>query len=462
MAGLEKDAEKGVAASSASDKMGSAPIPSLVWQMSLPPLVSMLIQYSYNLVDSMFVAQVSEQALAAVSLSFPITTLMNALSIWVGVGANVLIAGYLGQGDRRRANEATTLALLVSVALGIASNAVVLLTMRPYYALFTQSQEIFEYGLAFMGVCAFMQVPNMVHIAVQKSLQATGNMIVPMWFQIAGVALNFALNPLLVFGIGPFPRMGVVGSALATVSGYALSMVIALALLFSGGQGVRPVPRGFRPSARMVGQVFSYGLPSFVMNALGSFMVYCANLFLVAYSDMAVAFFGAYFKVQQLVVMTTNGLVQGALPIMRYNFKAGRAERLAKAFRVSLAAAVAMMLAGTLLVGGLPGPILSLFAASDRMRALGEGAMRVMALGFVFNGVSTMVATYDQATDRVARSMAIQLLRQGLLLVPVMWGLDLAVGIVGIWLAFPVTELAVCLLSVGTGLRAEGGGTGRG
>ena len=451
----KKAVEKNVAASSQSDKMGAAPIPTLVWQMSLPPLISMFIQYSYNLVDSMFVAQVSEQALAAVSLSFPITTLMNALSIWVGVAANVLIAGYRGQGDRRRANEATTLALLVSVVLGVASNFVVLLAVGPYYALFTQSQEILECGLAFMGVCAFMQVPNMVHIAIQKSLQATGNMLTPMWFQIAGVALNFALNPVLVFGLGPFPRMGVVGSAVATVLGYALSMTIALVLLFSGKQGVVPHLRGFRPSMRMVGRIFSYGLPSFVMNALGSFMVYCANLFLVAYSDTAVAFFGAYFKVQQLVVMTTNGLVQGALPIMRYNFKAGQRGRLKETFKVSLAAAVAMMLAGALLVSGLPGPILALFAASEQMRELGEGAMRIMAAGFVFNGVSTMVATYDQATDRVAFSMAIQLLRQGVLLVPLMWVLDQALGMTGIWLAFPVTEVVVCVLAVGVGLHGH-------
>lgn len=456
MAGVGKStAERGATTLCQSDKMGSAPIPSLVWQMSLPPLISMFIQYSYNLVDSMFVARVSEQALAAVSLSFPITTLMNALSIWAGVGVNVLIAGYLGQGERRSANEATTLALIVSVTLGVASNVLALLAVGPYYTLFTQSQQIRECGLAFMGVCAFMQVPNMVNIAIQKSLQATGNMLTPMWFQIAGVALNFALNPVLVFGLGPFPQMGVVGSAVATVLGYTLSMTIALALLFSGKQGVAPALRGFRPSARMVGQIISYGLPSFVMNALGSFMVYCANLFLVAYSDTAVAFFGAYFKVQQLVVMTTNGLVHGTLPIMRYNFKAGLRERLGATLRVSLAAAVALMLVGTLLVAGLPGQILTLFAASDQMRSFGEGAMRVMAASFVFGGVSTVVATFDQATDRVVCSMVIQLLRQGALLVPVMWALDLAVGMGGVWLAFPVTEVAVCVLSLAMELRSR-------
>lgn len=178
-------------------------------------------------------------------------------------------------------------------------------------------------------------------------------------------------------------------------------------------------------------------------------------LFLVTYSDTAVAFFGAYFKVQQLVVMTTNGLVQGTLSIMRYNFKAGLRDRLGATLRVSLAAAVALMLEGTLLVAGLPGPILTLFAASDQMRSFGEGAMRVMAASFVFGGVSTVVATYEQATDRVARSMVIQLLRQGALLVPVMWALDLTMGMGGLWLAFPVTEVAVCALSLAMELRSR-------
>lgn len=180
----------------------------------------------------MFVAKINEQALAAVSLSFPITTLMNALSVWIGVGVNVLIAGYLGQNKSEKANSAATLGLLLSVIVGTAVNIAVLCIIKPYYAAFTQNSEIFEYGLTYMKICAFMQLPNMVHIAIQKMLQATGNMITPMWFQIAGVIFNFIFDPLLIFGIGPFPEMGIAGAALATVLGYTLSMFIALIQLF--------------------------------------------------------------------------------------------------------------------------------------------------------------------------------------------------------------------------------------
>ena len=295
------------------NKMAYQPINKLILQMSAPPLISMFLQYSYNLVDSMFVAKINEQALAAVSLSFPITTLMNALSVWIGVGVNVLIAGYLGQNKSEKANSAATLGLLLSVIVGTAVNIAVLCIIKPYYAAFTQNSEIFEYGLTYMKICAFMQLPNMVHIAIQKMLQATGNMITPMWFQIAGVIFNFIFDPLLIFGIGPFPEMGIAGAALATVLGYTLSMFIALIQLFFTKQKVRPVLKGYHFELQMLGQLISYGLPSFIMNALGSFMVNFVNIFLVKYSDTAVAFFGAYFKVQQLIVMTVIGLIQGCL-----------------------------------------------------------------------------------------------------------------------------------------------------
>ncbi len=426
------------------NKMAYKPINKLILQMSAPPLISMFLQYSYNLVDSMFVAKINEQALAAVSLSFPITTLMNALSVWIGVGVNVLIAGYLGQNNRKKADSAATLGLLLSVLVGVTVNIAALLVIKPYYAVFTQNSEIYEYGLSYMKVCAYMQIPNMVHIAIQKMLQATGNMLAPMWFQIAGVLFNFIFDPLLIFGIGPFPEMGIAGAALATVLGYTLSMVIALIQLFFTKQKVKPLFKEYHFEPQMLKMLISYGLPSFIMNALGSFMVNFVNIFLVRYSDTAVAFFGAYFKVQQLIVMTVNGLIQGCLPIMRFNYRAKKEQRLWQTYKTGTFIATVMMLVGTLLVLCLPNEILSLFSASEEMRSFGVSAMRIMSLGFVLGGFSTMIATYEQATDSVVPSMTIQLLRQGVLLVPLMWLMNNALQITGIWLSFPVTELLVC------------------
>ena len=408
----------------------------------------MFLQYSYNLVDSMFVAKINEEALAAVSLSFPITTLMNALSVWIGVGVNVLIAGYLGQKRQEKADSAASLGLLLSVLVGVAVNTAALLIMKTYYAAFTQNSEIFEYGISYMSVCAFMQIPNMVHIAIQKMLQATGNMLAPMWFQIAGVVFNFVFDPLLIFGIGPFPEMGIVGAALATVLGYTLSMLIALVQLFFTKQKIRPMIKGYSFEPQMLKKLISYGLPSFIMNALGAFMVNFTNIFLVSYSDTAVAFFGAYFKVQQLIVMTVNGLIQGCLPIMRFNYRAKKADRLRQTYKTGTGIAVIMMLFGAFIVLCFPNEILSLFSASEEMRSFGTSAMRIMATSFVIGGFSTMIATYEQATDRIGSSMVIQLLRQGVLLVPLMWLLNRILQITGIWLAFPVTELIVCAIAV--------------
>ena len=430
------------------NKMAYEPIHTLILQMSAPPLISMFLQYSYNLVDSMFVAKINEQALAAVSLSFPITTLMNALSIWIGVGVNVLIAGYLGQEKQEKADSAATLGLLLSVLVGTAVTVAALLTIKPYYSAFTQNSAIFAYGLSYMKVCAYMQLPNMVHIAIQKMLQATGNMIAPMWFQIAGVLFNFVFDPLLIFGIGPFPQMGIAGAALATVLGYTLSMLLALVQLFFTKQKVRPKWKGYRFDLQMFRMLLSYGLPSFIMNALGSFMVNFVNIFLVHYSDTAVAFFGAYFKVQQLVVMTVNGLIQGCLPIMRFNYRAQKEERLWQTYQTGTRIAVLMMLVGTVLLLCFPNTVLSLFSASEEMRAFGVSAMRIMSLSFVFSGLSTMIATYEQATDKVLPSMMIQLLRQGVLLVPVMWLLNQMLHLTGIWITFPVTEFVVCIIAV--------------
>lgn len=430
------------------NKMGYEPVNQLILKMSLPPLCSMFLQYSYNLVDSMFVAKINEQALTAVSLSFPITTLMLSLSIWVGVGINVLIAGYLGERKQKEANTVTTLGLMISILLGACVNILVMIFMKFYYAAFTTDHHIFDYGIIYMRVCAFMQVPNMVHIAIQKMLQATGNMITPMWFQIAGVVLNFILDPLLIFGIGPFPEMGIAGAALATVLGYTLSMGIALFILLFTKQKIRLDFKNYHFQLKMVRDIFGCGLPSFIMNALGAFMVTFVNAFLVFYSDTAVAFFGAYFKIQQLIVMTVNGLIQGCLPIMRFNYSANKKDRLKQTYLSGKRIAVCMMAFGTVLLLAFPDQILTLFSASEEMKKIGIPAIRIMSVGFIFSGISIMTATYAQATNKLIKSVAIQLLRQAVLLLPVMGLLNAVLHISGIWIAFPVTEIAVCVLAV--------------
>ncbi len=424
----------------AENKMAVMPIGKLICQMSAPPLISMFLQYSYNLIDSIFVAKLGENALTAVSLSFPITTLMNAASIWIGVGVNVLIAGYLGGKAQDKADSVVTHGILLSFVVGALLNILVLLIMKPYFRAFTGNEEIYKLSIAYMGLCSLMQIPNMVHIAIQKIIQATGNMVAPMWFQIAGVVVNFIFNPILIFGIGAFPAMGICGSALATVVGYLVSMILAFALLLGTKQKVHFQIKGFRLQKQIIGRIFAFGLPSFIMNALSSFMVTFVNLFLAAYSATAIAFFGAYFKIQQLIVMTVNGLIQGCLPVMSFNYGAGNRERLNLAFRYGTILVSIMMIIGTIVVTVYPSQILKLFAASDEMCSFGISAMRIMAVSYLFCGISTMISTYFQATGNVLSSIGIQLCRQLILFVPAMWCLDKVFQMNGIWYAFPVTE----------------------
>ena len=408
--------------------------------MSAPPLISMFLQYSYNLIDSIFVAKLGENALTAVSLSFPITTLMNAASIWIGVGVNVLIAGYLGGKAQDKADSVVTHGILLSFVVGALLNILVLLIMKPYFRAFTGNEEIYKLSIAYMGLCSLMQIPNMVHIAIQKMIQATGNMVAPMWFQIAGVVVNFILNPILIFGIGAFPVLGICGSALATVAGYMVSMILAFALLLGTKQKVHFQIKGFRLQKQIIGRIFAFGLPSFIMNALSSFMVTFVNLFLAAYSATTIAFFGAYFKIQQLIVMTVNGLIQGCLPVMSFNYGAKNRERLHLAFSYGTILVSIMMIIGTIVVIVYPSQILKLFAASDEMCSFGISAMRIMAVSYLFCGISTMISTYFQATGNVLSSIGIQLCRQLILFVPAMWCLDKVFQMNGIWYAFPVTE----------------------
>ena len=223
-----------------NNKMAVAPVGKLIWQMSIPPLISMFLQYSYNLIDSAFVARLSEKALIAVSLAFPITTLMNAASIWIGVGVNVLIAGYLGQKKQDDANTTVTHGLLLAFGIGALLNLLALLIMKPYFRAFTNNEEIYQLSIAYMSVCSFMQIPNMVHIAIQKMIQATGNMVAPMWFQIAGVVVNFVFDPILIFWDWYFSQLWEFrGAAVATVAGYLLSMILAFALLLGKKQKVQ-------------------------------------------------------------------------------------------------------------------------------------------------------------------------------------------------------------------------------
>lgn len=429
------------------NKMETRPVLPLIISMSVPPLISMFMQYSYNFVDCMFVSWISEEALTAVSLAFPITTLMIATSIGLGVGTNVLVANHLGRRQFDRANQIAANAIILTAAMGALITCVVLAVIEPFFSAFAEDPVIYEYGMQYMRVCAFMEVSNMVHICIQKIIQGTGNMLAPMGFQIAGVVLNYILDPVLIFGRGPFPAMGIRGAAVATVAGYTFSMLLAFWVLLCTPQRVRLSPRAFRIDFHIFRDIFVFGFPSFVMNALGAAMTWFTNLFLAAWSMTAVAFFGAYFKLQQVVVMTLNGLVQGCIPVMSYNYGAGNKPRLQQALRYGTVIACLLTGASIVLLWALPRQILTIFRASDAMMAFGVPAVRIMSTSYVFAAIITMIASYMQSTKRVGYSLLMNALRQLVILVPMMWLLSRFWGMDGIWWAFPVTETVTVLIS---------------
>lgn len=430
---------------SSKNKMEVMPILPLILNMSIPPLCSMFLQYTYNFVDCIFVSWIGEDALTAVSLSFPITTLMLAMSIGIGVGINVLISKNLGGKNFDEANSVVTHGLLISTVLGIILNLIILLIIKPYFRAIIQDYAIYSLALKYMTICAFLQVPNMIHIAIQKIIQGTGNMIAPMLFQMAGVLLNFVLDPILIFGFGPFPKMGIEGAAVSTVLGYTLSMILAFYVLIFTRQKVKIKIYDFKINLEIFKNIVILGLPSFIMNALGAFMVSFANMFLIVYSTTAVAFFGAYFKAQQVVVMTVNGLIQGCIPIMSFNYGAKNRDRLLDTFKKGTIIAVLLMALGALLLAVFPKQVLKIFMASDSMMELGVPALRIMVYSYIFNGISTMFASLMQSIGQVKYSVYINLSRQLVLLVPFMWIFTRFWGITGVWVAFPITEILTLL-----------------
>lgn len=429
------------------NKMETKPMLPLIVTMSVPPLISMFLQYTYNFVDCMFVSWISEDALTAVSLAFPITTLMIAMSIGIGVGVNVLIARYLGQKNQDMANSVVSNGIILSAACGVIVTIVVLLIMKPFFASFTEDPAIYDMAVDYMRICAFMEVSSMVHICIQKVLQGTGNMIAPMWFQIAGVLLNFVLDPLLIFGVWIFPEMGVEGAAVSTVCGYTFSMILAFYVLIFRKQKVKIKTKGFKLDFKIFKEIFVIGFPSFLMNALGAFMTYFTNLFLVLYSTTAVAFFGAYFKLQQVVIMTLNGLVQGCIPIMSYNYGAKNENRLTQAFQYGNTIGILLTGVSIIILCLFPSQVLTAFNASEEMLSFGVPALRIMCISYVFAAIATMVASFMQSTKRVKFSLLINILRQFGLLIPAMWLLSKFMGMTGIWYAFIVAEVITAAIS---------------
>ena len=430
------------------NKMEVEPIKSLILKMSIPPLISMCMQYSYNLLDCIFVSCVSEKSLSAVSIIFPITTLYIAIAIWIGVGVSVLVAKYLGEKDEEKANTIVANGIIVSFFVSSFVTFITINIMRGFILSFTSDPETIGLALEYMDICVFMAIPCAVHICIQKVLQGTGNMLAPMCFQIAGVLTNLIFDPILIFGYFGFKPMGVKGAAIATVMGYTVSTILAFLVLIFQKQKVKLGLKYFILRFNHIRDIFVVGFPSFIMNVLGAAMVYNTNLFLKQYSEIAIAFFGAYFKIQQMVIMTLNGLIQGCIPVMSYNYGAKREDRLKESLKIGTIVAIILTSFSIVMLWTFTKNILLTFNPPKEMFEFGIFGIRIMSLSYVSVGITTMIASYMQSTKNVGKSILINLCRQLLVLVPVMFIGSKTLGLKGIWSAFLITELICVIFSL--------------
>lgn len=431
------------------NKMGTRPILPLILAMSLPAMMSMLVQALYNVVDSYFVAQVSESALTAVSLVFPIQNLLIAVAVGTGVGLNSLISRRLGERNQKDADSAATHGLLIGLLNWLFFALLGIFFSRTFFTLFTANPEIIATGESYMSIVCIGSVGCCVSINIEKTLQATGDMIHPMLSQLLGAITNIILDPLFIFGIGPFPQMGVAGAAVATIIGQIASMLYLLFVLFTKKHGVSVVLRGFKPTLSMIKNIYAVGFPAIIMQSIGSVMVVGMNAILIAFSETAVAFFGIYFKLQSFVFMPVFGLNQGLLPIIGFNYGARSRHRVTQTVKWGSIIAVIIMASGTILFWALPAELLGIFNASEQMLAIGVPALRTISLCFIPAALGIVFSSAFQALGKGFSSLFISILRQLIVILPV--SLAFAVlthDLTVVWYAFPIAETFSLIASI--------------
>ena len=415
--------------------MQSETIPRLLFKMSFPMMLSMLIQALYNVVDSIFVAMVSETALTAVSLAFPLQNLLIAAAVGTGVGVNSLLSRRLGEGRTEEANAVASSALFLALALSVIFIAIGLFLAKPFLALFTDSSELLELSASYSRICLIISFGCMFSITIEKLIQATGNSVQPMTMQLTGAIMNIVLDPVFIFFFG----LGVNGAAIATVLGQIGSMVLAFIFLKKNSY-ITIRLKDIRPKAKIIGEIYQVGLPTIIMNSIGTVMVSVINAILIGFSATAVSVFGVYFKLQSFVFMPVFGLNNGIIPILGFNYGARNRKRMTATMKLGLLVALTIMILGTLLFQLFPSELLSLFSASEEMYAIGIPALRIISLCFIPAAISIILISSFQATGFGLASMMVSIIRQLLVLFPAAFILSRFFGIIGVWASFALAE----------------------
>lgn len=430
------------------NKMGTMPMKKLIFTMSIPMMISMLVQALYNIVDSVFVAQLGENALNAVSLAFPIQILIIAVSVGTGVGMNSLIARKLGEKDSNGANATAMNGIFLAVLSSLLFAIFGIFFSNMFISAFTKNTEIIGMGSSYISICTIFSFGVFVQIAMEKIMQGTGKPMYTMLVQGIGAVVNLILDPIFIFGYFGFPKMGVAGAAIATVTGQIVGMLVGIWLGKVKNKEIEIHFRIFRPNKTIIKEIYAVGIPTMIMESITAILTIGMNKILMTFSETAVTFWGVYLKLQSFIFMPAFGLNNGLIPVVGYNFGARNKQRIKSAIKIGLVACVAIMLVGVLIFMTIPNLILGLFNASDTMLAIGVPALRMICCGFVFAGVSIVLIGFFQAIGSGFLSLIISLVRQLILILPAVYLLGKYFGLGASWIAFPFAEIIAMLVSI--------------
>ena len=430
------------------NKMGTMPVKRLIVTMSLPMMISMLVQALYNIVDSFFVAQISEDALTAVTLAFPLQNFMIAVGSGTGVGINALLSKSLGQKDQDKADRAANTGLFLQIFNYILFVIIGLFIVTPFVNSQTDVPVIASYAEEYLKYICFLSFGCFFQQTFERLLQSTGRTLYSMISQLTGAVANIILDPIMIFGLLGFPGMGVGGAALATVTGQCLAALVAMILNIKANHEIHfSWERILHPQAAVVRSIYFVGIPSILMISIGSVMTYLMNILLGSFSSTAQAVFGAYFKIQSFFFMPVFGLNNGLIPVLAYNYGARKRPRIYEALWFSLKLAFAIMFVGMITLAVIPGIILDIFNASEQMLGIGIPALRIICTHLPLAGIAIVLGSVFQAFSKSYFSLVISMSRQLVVLLPVAWLLSLTGVLSSIWWAFPISEVVSVILT---------------
>jgi len=427
----------------AENKMGTMPIGKLLFNMSLPMMISMLVQALYNIVDSIFVAKLSENALTAVSLAFPLQTLLIAVGTGTGVGMNALLSKSLGEKNFKKANATASNAAVLYFFSYLVFFILGFTIVRPFYAsqIGNADQEIMELGIEYLSTVMIFSFGLLAQVFFERLLTSTGRTIFSMTSQLTGAITNIILDPILIFGLLGAPKMGVTGAAVATVIGQCVAALVAGFCNHRYNHDVKLKFHGFRLDFHIIGTIYAVGIPTIIMQSIGSVMTYCMNRILIEFSSTATAVFGVYFKLQSFFFMPVFGLNNGITPIIAYNYGAGQRKRMLKTIKLSMLVAFCLTFIGFLCFEGIPQILLGLFNASDEMLTIGVPALRIIGIHYLIAWFCIVSGTVFQALGKAFFSMIVSIMRQLFVLIPAAYILAKLGGLHVVWWSFPIAEV---------------------